>query len=262
MTKLPLRPLGQTGIFVSPITLGTVKWGRNQGLKFPAFELPDDRTLHALLDLAEEAGINLLDTAPAYGIAEERIGKLLADRAGGSGILVASKAGEEFADGASAFDFSAGHLRASVERSLRRLGREALDVAMIHSRQDDVDVIENTPALETLEALKREGKIRATGFSTMTVEGGLLAAERCDALMVPYNLGYQAHRAVIDRAFALGKGVIVKRGLFSGGTYTAADLPDLIRAVFAVPGATSLAVGTINPAHLRDNAGAVAAALA
>lgn len=253
MSNLPLRPLGSTGIEISPLTLGTVKWGRNQNLKFPHFELPDDATLHALLDIAAEAGINHLDTAPAYGIAEERVGTLLRARSGSDHFRITTKAGENFADGQSTYDYTAESIRASVERSLRRFGRETLDIVMVHSHQDDLHVIDSTPALETLTNLQTEGKLQSIGFSTMSVEGGLRAARLCDVLMVPYNLSYQLHRPVIDAAARLGKGVIIKRGLFSGGDHIAADLPKLMQAVFDVPGVTSLAVGTINQAHLREN---------
>ena len=69
--------LGNTGIEVSALGLGTVKLGRNEGVKYPSgFELPDDASVSRLLQLAADAGINLLDTAPAYGSSEERIGKL------------------------------------------------------------------------------------------------------------------------------------------------------------------------------------------
>ena len=68
---MELRPLGATGLQVSPLGLGTVKFGRNQGVKYPqAFNLPSDREALALLELAWDLGINLLDTAPAYGESE------------------------------------------------------------------------------------------------------------------------------------------------------------------------------------------------
>jgi aryl-alcohol dehydrogenase-like predicted oxidoreductase len=78
--KLPRRPLGATGLMVSLLGLGTVKFGRNQKMRYPAFALPDDATIESLLDDALDSGINVLDTAPAYGTAEERIGKLLGAR--------------------------------------------------------------------------------------------------------------------------------------------------------------------------------------
>ena len=63
-----LRTLGRTDIAVSALGLGTVKLGRNRGVRYPQpFALPDDRAARALLDAARELGVNLLDTAPAYG---------------------------------------------------------------------------------------------------------------------------------------------------------------------------------------------------
>ena len=73
-----LRPLGDTGLQVSALGLGTVKLGRDQGVKYPSgFTIPDDREARALLDLARDLGINLIDTAPDYGRSEERLGPLL-----------------------------------------------------------------------------------------------------------------------------------------------------------------------------------------
>ena len=57
----------------------TVKLGRNDGVKYPEpFSIPDDKEAHALLAAAKSLGINLIDTAPAYGTSEERLGTLLA----------------------------------------------------------------------------------------------------------------------------------------------------------------------------------------
>ena len=73
------RTLGSTGMSLSPLGLGTVKFGRNQGVKYPShFDLPSDQQIRNLLAQAQDLGINLLDTAPAYGISEERLGPLLA----------------------------------------------------------------------------------------------------------------------------------------------------------------------------------------
>ena len=72
------RPLGDTGLAVSPLGLGTVKFGRDQGVKYPSgFTIPDDHEAADLLALAHDLGINLIDTAPAYGRSEERLGPLL-----------------------------------------------------------------------------------------------------------------------------------------------------------------------------------------
>ena len=66
MTADSYRPLGNSSIKVSPLGLGTVKFGRNIGLKYPSdFSLPTDLELALLLQRAKELGINFLDTAPA-----------------------------------------------------------------------------------------------------------------------------------------------------------------------------------------------------
>jgi len=65
--------ISDTGIAVSPLGLGTVKMGRNTAVKYPRhFEIPDDKQVQNVLSQAWELGINLLDTAPAYGNSEQR----------------------------------------------------------------------------------------------------------------------------------------------------------------------------------------------
>ena len=116
MKALERRSLGQTGIVVSCVGLGTVKIGRNLGVKYPeSFEIPDNNQVQRLLEEASELGINLLDTAPAYGESEERLGQLLRNR---DQWVLCTKVGEEFDQGVSSFDFSSSHVRSSVERSL------------------------------------------------------------------------------------------------------------------------------------------------
>src|SRR4051812_24720467 len=106
------RPLGSTGLTVSMLGLGTVKFGRNQKVKYPeAFDLPSDAQIEGLLDVALEAGINLLDTAPAYGVSEERLGKLLGSRR--DQFVIVTKTGEEFIDGQSVYNFSKEHTQGS-----------------------------------------------------------------------------------------------------------------------------------------------------
>src|SRR3989338_2703121 len=85
---MPKISLGSSGMLVSRIGLGTVKLGRNQSVHYPAhFELPSDREINELLFLTQELGINLLDTAPAYGSSEERLGKLLKEKRKQAGLI-------------------------------------------------------------------------------------------------------------------------------------------------------------------------------
>src|SRR5271156_1710204 len=112
--------MGNTGLSVSKLGLGTVKFGRNQQVNYPeAFELPSDQTILTLLASAKELGINLLDTAPAYGASEERLGKLLIGQR--DAWIISTKVGEEFSHGKSHYDFTPEHIRASIQRSLKHL---------------------------------------------------------------------------------------------------------------------------------------------
>ena len=126
------RLIGNTGVSVSALGLGTVKFGRNEGVKYPSsFELPDDAQLQRLLVHAQELGINTLDTAPAYGTSEERLGNLLKTRRKDWTII--GKAGEEFENGRSQYIFTPDHFVKSLERTLKRLQTDYLDVLLIHS---------------------------------------------------------------------------------------------------------------------------------
>lgn len=254
--------LGETGIEISRLGLGTVKFGRNQQVKYPtAFELPSDAEIQQLLDVARESGINLLDTAPAYGVSEERLGKILTEREDADFWVIGSKAGEEFVDGESVFDFSPEFVRNSVERSLRRLGRERLDILLLHSDGEDVRILEESGAVEALTELKREGKLGAIGISTKTVEGGCLAFKlELDVVMATYNPWHTAEKPVLDAAAAAGRSVLIKKALGSGwlgrdaGKSIEEQVGEAFDFIFAHPGATAAIVGTINPENLKLNA--------
>jgi len=247
------RMLGQTGIRVSPLGLGTVKFGRNTGVRYPSgFDLPSDRDIEELLDLSREAGINLLDTAPAYGTAEARLGKLLRVR---EDWVISTKVGERYEAGTSTFDFSAAATHASIEQSLRRLHTDYLDIVFVHSDGNDLKIIDETDVLETLEAHKAAGRIRAIGVSTKTVDGGLRALEVADAVMVAWHPDDQSQAPVLGRAAERKKGVLVKKALASGH---AADPAASLRFVLGHATVTAAVIGSINPRHVEANIAAVA----
>ena len=263
--KLKPKRIAGTDINVSPLGLGTVKFGRNQGVKYPRqFALPSDESVLKLLTLAEECGINLLDTAPAYGTSEERLGQLFTRHKGlRNRWVICSKVGEEFADGQSSFDFSGQHIRFSVERSLKRLNTDVIELMLVHSNGDDVKIIESG-CLKVLEELKKEGKILALGMSTKTVEGGIMALQQADIAMVTYNLNEQGEKPVLDYALAHDKGILVKKALASGHACLTGEDPVAasMALVFSHPAVSSAIVGTINPIHIQQNVAACAAALA
>ena len=260
--SLTKRQLGQSRIDVSVLGLGTVKFGRNQELKYPApFPLPSDRELIALLDQARSLGINLLDTAPAYGSSEQRLGKLLTDR---QDWVICTKVGEEFLNGKSSYDFSETHVRHSIERSLRNLNTDYLDIVLVHSDDNDMHISESTACLPTLMDLKEKGLIRAVGMSTKSLDGGLKAVELSDLVMVTYNPSTPDDAEVIRYANSLNKGVLIKKALNSGHAATAGEnsIEKNLKFALTPAGVSSVIVGTINPEHLRENVESVVRALA
>ena len=257
------RPLGSTGLMVSPLGLGTVKLGRDQGVKYPnGFQIPGDEEARMLLQMARNMGINLIDTAPAYGTSEERLGPLL--RGQRQEWVIVSKVGEEFEAGQSRHDFSAAHTRMSVERSLKRLKTDFIDLVLVHSDGNDLAILNDCEVYQALADLKREGKIRGFGFSGKTVEGGLLALQEGDCAMVTYNLNEQIEKPVVDYAAAHGKAILIKKALASGHVCLSAGV-DPVQASFELlfehPGVTGAIVGTINPLHLAHNVATAAAVI-
>ncbi len=253
-SQLQLKPLGQTSINVSPIGLGTVKFGRNQGVKYPEhFDLPSDNALVNLLDLAKKLGINTLDTAPAYGNSEQRLGQLLSVR---KDWVIIGKAGETFNNGISSYDFSADFIKRSVDQSLKNLNTDYVDVLLIHSNGDDVNIIEHDKVFATLQQLKSQKIIHAFGMSTKTIEGGLRTIEEADVAMVTYNPIETSEKTVIDAACKNNKGILIKKAFASGHlnkipgdnpVQTAMDF------IFKTPGVSSIILSTINPEHLQHN---------
>lgn len=274
---MPRKRLGRTDIEISTFGLGTVKFGRTQSLKYPqAFTLPSDEQLRNLLNGARDMGVNFIDTAPSYGYSEERLGDLL--RKERKNWVISTKVGEEFEvdkfsdEGKSRFDFSPKHTRMSIERSLRRLRTDYLDLVMIHSDGNDLDILLNSGALQTLQQLKQEGWIRALGISSKTLDGGLLAAEVCDAVMLMYNAKYTAEEPVIAKSALQDTAVLLKKVLASG--HICHDAPPVqsdtqgsaehqeqeqdpvqsaLNFAYAHPGVTSAVIGTVNLQHLRAN---------
>lgn len=248
------RHLGSTGISVSVLGLGTVKFGRNQQVKYPSgFELPDDKQVRDLLALSKDLGFNLIDTAPAYGTSEQRLGQLLDNN---NDWVIVTKVGEAFENGQSSFDFSAKATRDSVERSLKRLKRDFVDVVLVHSDGNDMHIINNEEVLSELEKLKQQGLLRAYGMSTKTTEGGLWVVEHCDVVMATLNLSDVHDVPVIEKAQQLNKGVLVKKGLQSGHADKSAGgagVEAAFRHIFSHAGVSSVIVGSLNPDHLKQN---------
>jgi aryl-alcohol dehydrogenase-like predicted oxidoreductase len=278
LEQIAKRPLGSTGLDVSCLGLGTVKLGRSTGVKYPQpVKIPTDDEARELLKVAQELGINLIDTAPAYGQSEQRLGGLLAGQR--DQWVIVTKVGEEFDGEKSTYDFSPAAILQSIEQSLRKLKTDCVDVVLVHSDGNIEEDLVRSGVVDALERAKLKGWCRAFGASTKTVAGGLHAVEHCDVVMVMLTPQYREEVCVIDAARAKGKGVLIKKALSSGHAMVGApprvlesqsgasqrhpspqargnDVHPLAFAI-GVAGVTSVIVGTTNPEHLRDNVEAV-----
>ncbi|WP_298863965.1 aldo/keto reductase [uncultured Gimesia sp.] len=242
------RPLGNTGFSISALGFGAFKIGRNQQIKYSQpYDLPDDNTTERLLNSILDLGINHIDTAPAYGISEERVGQFLTHRR--SEFLLSTKIGETFENGRSTYDFSRPSLETSLERSLRRLKTDVLDVVLIHSNQDEEKILTQTDTIAVLQEAKQAGKIRWIGLSAKTLAGAEGALDWADVLMLEYHLEDRSHETLIQQAAQQGIGVIVKKGLASG------HLPpgEAISFVLSHSGVSNLVVGGLNLDHIQTN---------
>lgn len=240
------RQLGKTDIQISRIGLGTVKVGRNQAVKYPSpFDLPSDQKLQELLDRALALGLNLIDTAPAYGESETRLAPFVGKHR--KRLVLCTKAGETFTHGQSSYDFSPPAIIASAYSSLGRLNTDAIDILLLHSDGKDRQNI--LSALPALSELKADGKVRSTGISAKTEEGILSAIEeQLDVVMAPFSLANQSLGPALEKAHRAGLGVIAIKALQSG--FLTSRIEKAVQFVLDQPFIDSLVIGTINPDHL------------
>lgn len=217
------RRLGRTGLEVSEIGFGALEIGRPWGLPIEGdFTIPSERDVQALLDRALSLGINFIDTAPAYMLSEERLGKLLRDRR--QEFYLATKCGEYFDGYDSRYDFSAAGTVRFIEASLERLRVSYLDLVQIHCGPDEVETIRRGEALEGMLRARQQGKVRWIGVSCQA-EGAraALSTNAYDVLQLPYSLldrsieqSEAGGESVLSRAARLNTGVIVREPLARG----------------------------------------------
>jgi D-threo-aldose 1-dehydrogenase len=161
--SLRTRPLGDTGLLVSPLCFGCAPLG-DMPETF-GFSVAKERA-HETLRTAIESPVNFLDTAASYGDgeSEKRIGEVLRELGGvPPGYVVATKADRDLSTG----DFSGEQMRRSVERSLKLLGMDKLPLVYLHDPEHASyeDTMAPGGAVEVLVSLKEEGVIEHLGVA-------------------------------------------------------------------------------------------------
>lgn len=231
------RPLGQSGLKIAPLVLGGNVFGWTA----------DERASHAILDAFLDLGFDMVDTANSYstwvpghvgGESESVIGRWLAKGGKRERVLIATKVGMEV-EGAKGLKRA--QIEEHVEKSLRRLQTDHIDLYQTHV--DDPD----TPLDETLEALARlvqSGKVRAIGASQYSGERLRASLEASKRLGLPRYEALQPELNLHDRenferdlqpvALEFGLGVIpffgLAKGFLSGKYRSVADIEGRPRA--------------------------------
>ncbi|MDA1002388.1 MAG: aldo/keto reductase [Chloroflexi bacterium] len=284
---VPTRTLGRTGVEVSVLGFGALELRGDE----PRFGRPlepgqAERVLNGVLD----AGINVIDTAIDYGVAEETIGRHIAHRR--DEYFLATKAGCALDPTAHdptertifgvvlQHDYSRANIVAGVEQSLRRLRTDHIDLLQLHFGPT-LEELEQTDAVETLEQLRRSGKVRFIGSSSMLPRlDDHIALGVFDVFQIPYSALQPEHDDAITRAAHAGAGTIIRGGVARGEPgagqgadrvwqlWDAAALDELLdgatrtefmlRFTISHPHLHTTIVGTLNPAHLAENLAAVA----
>ena len=212
-TTLPRRRLGRTHMEVTEIGCGGVAIG-----SFHADQPSDDATARAAVRRALEVGVNYLDTSPLYKESERRFGATLRSIGGlPPGTYISTKTGTH-PDRRG--DYSAEATRWSVENSLQLLGLDSVDMVLVHDPVSMEPVLAPGGALDELERMRDEGKLRAIGLGCRPHEHhrAAIASGRFDAILTfaDYNLVRQSARSLIDEAHAAGVGVIVAQAILAG----------------------------------------------
>ncbi|WP_322066271.1 aldo/keto reductase [Burkholderia ubonensis] len=160
------KQLGQTGLFVSEICLGTMTFGGNEDAgMWKAIGALEQREVDAIVGTALEAGVNFIDTADVYsfGASEQRLGQALKNLGvARKDIVIATKVGSPVGPRPNDRGASRGHIMDSVQASLDRLQLDHIDLYQIHAN-DSVTSVDET--LRALDDLIRHGLVRYVGVS-------------------------------------------------------------------------------------------------
>jgi aryl-alcohol dehydrogenase-like predicted oxidoreductase len=214
------RALGQSGLRVSVLTMGTMTFGGSG--PFADVGSTDEQEAERQVDMCLDAGVNLIDTADVYsgGLAEEILGQVLRGRR--DRVLVATKVRMGMGRGPNDAGLSRHHIISGCEASLRRLGTDHIDLYQVHEWDGQTPLDET---LYALDLLVRSGKVRYVGASNYTSWQLMKALGTADRLGLPrfvsqqiyYSLqAREAEYELIPLAVDQGLGVLIWSPLAGG----------------------------------------------
>ena len=268
------KELGRTGLQVTQLGYGSM------GLRGPrtwGVRVVSDSDADVFLNAVLDAGINFIDTAPDYGVSEERIGQFIASRR--SEYILATKCGCDYQQHDDHLEvihtWTRDVLLRNLETSLERMQTDCIDLMQFHG--GDAETIKCAGLVETLLEFKAQGLIRFIGSSNSIPNlQGMIELDVFDTFQIPYSCLAPSHHDLITAAADTGAGIIIRGGIAHGGpdaeiqrpalndAWTAAGLDDLLseemnraelilRYTLSHPHCHTTIVGTCNHDHLAEN---------
>jgi len=249
------RPFGQTGLQVSAVGYGCWEIGGGYG---EIEEADFVRAVGRALDL----GINCFDTAEGYGLgaSEQAVGRALGNRR--DEAIIVTKFGMNYRDMPNLRDSSRARVLASIDKSLKNLGTDYVDVYLVHW-PDRLTAFEET--MTALDDIVREGKVRFVGLSNFTLEEieACMAVRRVDVVQYGWNMfDRRMQKDILPYCAKHGVGFMAYGSLAFGlltGTFTedhdfgSADW----RARQGNMGAIKMFAALFGPEKFKDNVRAV-----
>ena len=274
------KRLGRTGLEVSQLGYGSM------GLRGPrtwGVRVVDDESAERILNLVLDSGINVIDTAPDYGITEDRIGQFISARR--DEYYLATKCGCAPLQHADHLEtrhvWERDVITKNLETSLKRMRTDHIDIWQFHG--GDAETLERAGLIDLMVNARQEGRIRFLGVSSSLPNlPGLIALGVFDTFQIPYSCLAPEHHDLISRAAATGAGIIIRGGIAQGGpdaeiqrpvlndVWARANLGELLtegmsraelilRFTLTHPHCHTTIVGTCNPEHLKANLAAASA---
>ncbi len=271
------RPFGKTDLQVAILGFGGAEIG---------YERAEPRTVEKLLNAAVDAGLNVVDTAECYRESEVLIGNAIAHRR--SDFYLFTKCGHVAEPPAQGPDWTKRGVLQSIERSLKRLKTDRIDLVQLHSCS--LEELQKGECIEGLEQARTDGKTRYIGYSgDSTAARWAIESGRFDALQTSINIcDQECLELTLPLAKERNMGVIAKRPIanaawrydskpdngyhleywrrlreldyeFTGGTKRSDTGPDgaagvAMRFTAMQPGVHVLIVGTTKPERWAQNA--------
>lgn len=271
---LPRRSLGRTGLHVTQLGYGSMglRGPRTWGVRVVGDE-DAERLLHAVLD----AGINFIDTAPDYGLSEERIGRFLSSRR--REFFLATKCGCVYTQHQDFLELN--HvwepevIKRNLETSLKRLRTDQIDLLQFHG--GDAETLQRAGLIDLLCRFRDSGAVKFIGSSSSLPHlPALIDLGVFDTFQIPYSCLAPQHHELIRQAAATGAGIILRGGIAQGGPDAEIQRPALndvwhkarldevlprgmsraeliLRFTLSHPDCHTTIVGTCNPDHLQEN---------